>query len=139
MSRTPTATTEQGSLLLPASSTCSLPCTRMKPPEAAKHDVIQVSFVGAGRPDRRETHSPASLGALCPGDFHRVRISRTPPTQGAHQVHPLDAFALSVGWSRHRLGHVPLLPLILSRQRNFVPERVGSRVETYGSSNVPLV
>src|SRR5690348_7536666 len=107
---------EQDSWPPPAFLICWRPCTPTKLPEVARHDVSQVGCVGAGRADRRETHSPASLGTLCPGDFRCLRLSGTPPTQRAHQVHPLDAVAFSACRSRHRLGHVPFLALSPSRR-----------------------
>src|SRR5215472_10655920 len=114
MSRAPTATTEQGSWQPPVFSTCWRRCTHMKQREAARHDLIHVNHlegVGSRRDDRRETQPPAGPVDFRPGGFCGLRLSRTPQSQGAHQVHSLDAFALSPGGRRHRLGYVSVLAL----------------------------
>src|SRR5689334_1735882 len=116
-SRAPMATTEQGSSPQQAYSICWRRCTRMKRREVAKHDVFDVRYlrrVSSHRTDRRQTYPPASLGDFRSGDFRGVRISGAPQSQGACEVHPLDAFAFSAGGRRHRLGHVPLLALNIS-------------------------
>ena len=47
----------------------------------------------------------------CGSYLNRVRFSRPPTSQRPHQIHPLVAVPLSRRWHRHRLGHVPILPL----------------------------
>src|SRR5215472_9640473 len=101
--RAPTATTELGSWPRQAFSICSRPCTPMKRREVAKHDLARVGNVcgvRANRADRREAHSPASLGVFRPSS-----------AQGAGEVHFVDSVAVSAGRRWHRLGNVSFLAL----------------------------
>src|SRR5215472_14196063 len=112
--RAPTATTEPGSWPRQAFSICSRPCTPMKRREVAKHDLARVGNVcgvRANRADRREAHSPASLGDFCSGNFGCLRVSRPSSAQGAGEVHFVDSVAVSAGRRWHRLGNVSFLAL----------------------------